>query len=94
MTALFGDDAGVLLRRVAVVRAGRRDRVVRDRDRHDPVGREASQQRVQDRRRRWPRSVAGGTPWTTSLTPMRTVTKSGAEPARAGSSSRMRSAEV
>ena len=39
-TALFATMRVVLLARVAVVRAGRRDRVVRDRDRDDPVGRQ------------------------------------------------------
>ena len=38
--------------------------------------------------------LAVGTPWTTSLTPIRTDANSGASASSAGSSWRMRSAEV
>ena len=38
--------------------------------------------------------LAEETPWTTSLTPIRTDASSGASPSSAGSSRRMRSAEV
>ena len=78
------DDPVVLLARVAVVGAGRRDRVVGDRDGHDPIapaGRPSSASRMS---RRWPRSGRAGTPWTTSLTPISTVTNSGGERVQRG----------
>ena len=66
----------------------------RGRDGDDPVGGQSRQERVEDPLDVRARSVAGGTPRTTSLTPMRTLTNSGRRRSSAGSSCRIRSAEV
>ena len=50
MIGVVRDDPVVLLPRVAVVGAGRRDRVVRDGDGDDPLGGEAHEERVEDGR--------------------------------------------
>ena len=84
MTALSATIAVVLPARVAVVGTGGRHRVVGDGDRHDaaPPGVVPAARRGWSRR--CSRTSSIGTPCTTSLTPISTVTNSGSSPARAG----------
>ena len=85
--------AVVLPARIAVVGAGRGDGVVRDRDGHDAVRGQARQERVEDpldvRRVRRGRHALDDV-----VDADQDVTNSGRRPSRAGSSSRIRSAEV
>ena len=78
MIALFARIAADCWLRVAVVRAGRRHGVVRRRDDEDavrPDPRRRASSRIADDVA--PGTSSSGTPWTTSLTPISSVTTSG-----------------